>query len=150
MKLENLSNETGLKIPDKDYFNNLPSQIQNRIQTKTKKIFLGFGLQSWSYALSFGLLIFLTWGIVGQFSTQNASDGENLSNISNSTEVLANLSDDFLDDYLLESDISTEELFAKLNEDGEQVSTYQNWENEILEDIEDENSMSDIDDFLLN
>ena len=150
MKLENLPKETGLKIPEKDYFNNLPSQIQNRVRSKTKKVFLGFELQSWSYALSFGLLIFLTWGITGQFSTQNTTNEEDLSNNTNSTEVLTNFSDGFLDDYLLESDISTEELFARLNEEGEQSTTYQDWENEILEGLENENSMSDIDDYLLN
>jgi hypothetical protein len=148
MKLEKLPKGTGLKVPESDYFNKLPTQIQNRVQGKTKNTWLGLGVQQWAYACSF-LIAATIWGMSGQFSKQTKEEESLISSIE-SSEMLENISDEFLDDYLLESDISTEELFATLHEGESQSEIVQDLKNEILEGLEEEDIIDDIDEYLVN
>ena len=148
MKLEKLPKETGLKAPEIAYFKNLPSKIQNKIQIKQEKIFLGLGFKSWSYALSFSLLLCATLIFNYQFWEQNINE-QDVAISQKSSELLANVSQTSLDEYLLESDISTEELFTYLSqEQGGDIEL--NWGDEILEDLEEEELMKDMDSYLLN
>ena len=150
MKLENLPKKTGLKVPENDYFTNLPTQIQAKAQAKTKTLWLGFGLQKWAYACSFLLASAVWWGVSEQFSEENIPK-ESITLLNNSSEVLTDFSDDFLDEYLLESDISTEELFATLHQGENQSQIIQDLKIEILEGLEDEEIiMEDINAYLLN
>lgn len=133
MKLEDIPKKNVFKEPE-GYFDKLPGVIQSRIAEKAPQPFF---YTSWGVVLKYALPAFIA-GIALLFILRSNNS------INNPEELLASVSSEELTYYLVESDLSTEELLDIADLDGEDIDAlnesvfYQDFDSELLEEYADE------------
>jgi hypothetical protein len=104
MKLEDIHKKNVFKVPE-HYFEDFPGRLQKRIEAEeTGRKTPVFRLRTLiNIAAAAAVLIFVTYGII------------RVNRVSSVDRLLSNISTEELINYLLDSDISTEELLEDLD-----------------------------------
>lgn len=111
MKLEDIPKKNVFKAPE-GYFDELPGIIQSRIAKKESK---PLGIPSFRWVLRYALPVLAVGIALFLVFRQNDS-------MSNPEELLASVDADALTTYLIESDLTTEELLDIANLDEQDIN----------------------------
>ena len=124
IKLDEIDKKVPFEVPE-GYFSTLTSQIQDRIQEKPKKQWIPAGQLKWALSGAFSLAIILT--VIFYPSTEKL----------NAEQMLAEVSDEALIEYLDFAEFTTNDIIDGLGED--ELNSL--WEDSSLEslDLEDLN-----------